>query len=166
MKDIIWKIKSFEELSIHELYEILKVRQEVFVVEQTCYYLDADGYDQKALHLFAEKEGKVVAYCRIFPKGVKYPETSIGRVLTHPDFRNLKLGKTLISFALEAIKTRFNTTECRISAQDYLIKFYSDFGFQDTGKKYLEDDIPHTEMARKYILAIHVFACVFYFIWI
>ncbi len=83
MKDIIWKIKSFEELSIHELYEILKVRQEVFVVEQTCYYLDADGYDQKALHLFAEKEGKVVAYCRIFPEGVKYPETSIGRVLTH-----------------------------------------------------------------------------------
>ena len=164
MKDIIWKIKSFEELSIHELYEILKVRQEVFVVEQTCYYLDADGYDQKALHLFAEKEGKVVAYCRIFPEGVKYPETSIGRVLTHPDFRNLKLGKTLIKFALEAIKTRFNTTECRISAQDYLIKFYSDFGFQDTGKKYLEDDIPHTEMARNYFLAIHVFACVFYFI--
>ncbi|MBV2223866.1 MAG: GNAT family N-acetyltransferase, partial [Cloacibacterium sp.] len=111
MKDIIWKIKSFEELSIHELYEILKVRQEVFVVEQTCYYLDADGYDQKALHIFAEKEGKVVAYCRIFPEGIKYPETSIGRVLTHPDFRNLKLGKTLISFALEAIKTRFNTTE-------------------------------------------------------
>ena len=119
--NITWKIKSFEELSIHELYEILKVRQEVFVVEQTCYYLDADGYDQKALHLFAEKEGKVVAYCRIFPEGVKYPETSIGRVLTHPDFRNLKLGKTLISFALEAIKTRFNTTECRISAQDWTI---------------------------------------------
>ena len=93
------------------------------MVEQTCYYLDADDYDQKALHLFAEKEGKVVAYCRIFPEGVKYPETSIGRVLTHPDFRNLKLGKTLIQFALEAIKTRFNTSECRISAQDYLIKF-------------------------------------------
>ena len=149
MKKIIWKIKSFEELSIHELYEILKVRQEVFVVEQTCYYLDADGYDQKALHLFAEKEGKVVAYCRIFPQGVKYPETSIGRVLTHPDFRNLKLGKTLIQFALEAIKTRFNTTECRISAQDYLLEFYKSFGFEDTGKKYLEDDIPHTEMVRK-----------------
>ncbi len=65
MKKIIWKIKSFEELSIHELYEILKVRQEVFVVEQTCYYLDADGYDEKALHLFAEKEGKIIAYCRI-----------------------------------------------------------------------------------------------------
>ena len=147
--NITWKIKSLEELSIDELYEILKVRQEVFVVEQTCYYLDADDYDQKALHLFAEKEGKVVAYCRIFPEGVKYPETSIGRVLTHPDFRNLKLGKTLIKFALETIETRFGTTECRISAQDYLIKFYSDFGFQDTGKKYLEDDIPHTEMARK-----------------
>lgn len=148
MKGIIWKIKSFEELSIHELYEILKLRQEVFVVEQTCYYLDADGYDQKALHLWAEKEGKIVAYCRIFSQNIKYPETSIGRVLTHPDFRNLKLGKTLIKLALEAIKTRFNTIECRISAQDYLIRFYSDFGFVDTGKKYLEDDIPHTEMVR------------------
>ena len=83
------------------------MRQEVFsktVVEQTCYYLDADGYDQKALHLLQKKEGKVVAYCRIFPEGVKYPETSIGRVLTHPDFRNLKIRKTLIQFALEAIK--------------------------------------------------------------
>ena len=149
MKNIIWKIKSFKELSIHELYEILKVRQEVFVVEQTCYYLDADGYDQKALHLFAEKEGKVVAYCRIFPEGVKYPETSIGRVLTNTKYRNLKLGKTLINIALQAIETHFKTSECRISAQDYLLEFYKSFGFEDTGKKYLEDDIPHTEMVRK-----------------
>ena len=149
MKKIIWKIKSFEELSIHELYEILKVRQEVFVVEQTCYYLDADGYDQKALHLFAEKEGKVVAYCRIFSQGIKYPETSIGRVLTNTKYRNLKLGKTLINIALQAIETHFKTSECRISAQDYLLEFYKSFGFEDTGKKYLEDDIPHTEMVRK-----------------
>ena len=93
MKDITWKIKSFEELSTLELYAILKVRQEVFIVEQTCYYLDADGYDEKALHLFAEKEGKIIAYCRIFSQNIKYPETSIGRVLTHPEFRNLQLGK-------------------------------------------------------------------------
>lgn len=148
MTDITWKIKSFDQLSTQELYDILKVRQEVFIVEQTCYYLDADGYDEKSLHLWAEKEGKVVAYCRIFDKGIKYNETSIGRVLTHPDFRNLKLGKTLIKFALETIEARFKTKACRISAQDYLLKFYGDFGFIDTGKKYLEDDIPHTEMVR------------------
>lgn len=148
MKDITWNIKSFGELSTKELYEILKIRQEVFIVEQTCYYLDADGSDEKAIHLFAEKEGKIVAYCRIFPQHIKYPETSIGRVLTHPEFRNLQLGKILITFALETIENRFKTKSCRISAQDYLINFYTNFGFVDTGKKYLEDDIPHTEMVR------------------
>lgn len=148
MKNITWKIKSFEELTNKELYEILKVRQEVFIVEQTCYYLDADGYDEKAIHLWAEKEEKIVAYCRIFSQGTKYPETSIGRVLTHQEFRHLQLGKTLMKFALEAIETRFKTKKCRISAQDYLLKFYTDFGFIDTGKKYLEDNIPHTEMVR------------------
>lgn len=148
MENITWVIKSFEELSTKELYEILKVRQEVFVVEQTCYYLDADGSDEKALHLWAEKQGKIVAYCRIFSQGIKYPETSIGRVLTHPDARNLSLGKILMSFALQAIEIRFKTKECRISAQDYLLDFYKNFGFTDTGKKYLEDDIPHTEMVR------------------
>ena len=89
---------------------------------------------RKRFIFLQKKKEKWLRIAGFFPEGVKYPETSIGRVLTHPDFRNLKLGKTLIKFALEAIKTRFNTTECRISAQDYLIKFYSDFGFQDTGK--------------------------------
>ena len=148
MEHILWKIKTFEELTTHELYEILKIRQEVFVVEQTCYYLDADGYDQKALHIWAEREGKIVAYCRAFDKGIKYSETSIGRVLSHPDYRSLKLGRKLMTIAIEAIKTRYQTEEIRISAQDYLIEFYQSFGFQDTGKKYLEDDIPHTEMLR------------------
>lgn len=148
MNDIIWKIKTFENLDIKELYEILKVRQEVFIVEQTCYYLDADGYDEKATHLWAEKNGEIVAYCRVFEQGIKYPETSIGRVLTNPAYRNLKLGKTLIKFAVNTIEARFKTKEIRISAQDYLIKFYSEFGFIATEKKYLEDDIPHTEMFR------------------
>lgn len=149
MKEITWKIKSFEELSAKELYTLLKVRQEVFIVEQTCYYLDADGFDDKALHLWAELKGEIVAYCRIFPPGVKYRETSIGRVLSHPKYRNLKLGKILMRIALETIETQYRTKECRISAQDYLLEFYKNFGFKDTGKKYLEDDIPHTEMARK-----------------
>ena len=71
MKDVVWKIKEFNELSVNELYQILKIRQEVFIVEQTCYYLDADGYDEKAIHLWAEKEGEILAYCRIFKEGVK-----------------------------------------------------------------------------------------------
>ena len=149
MNNVTWKIKNFEDLSIKELYEILKVRQEVFIVEQTCYYLDADGYDDKALHIWAETNGEIAAYCRIFSQGIKYPETSIGRVLTNTKYRNLKLGKTLINIALQAIETHFETSECRISAQNYLLEFYKSFGFEDTGKKYLEDDIPHTEMVRK-----------------
>ena len=149
MEDLIWKVKSFEELTTKELYGILKVRVDVFVVEQNCPYPDLDGYDQKAVHLWAEKNGEVLAYCRVFDKGIKYPETSIGRVLTNQKYRNLKLGKILIRFAINTIEARFRTSEIRISAQDYLLKFYSDFGFEDTGKKYLEDDIPHTEMLRK-----------------
>lgn len=149
MEDLIWKVKSFEELTTKELYGILKVRVDVFVVEQNCPYPDLDGYDQKALHLWAEKNGEVLAYCRIFDKGIKYPETSIGRVLTNQKYRNLKLGKILTRFAINTIEARFRTSEIRISAQDYLLKFYSDFGFEDTGKKYLEDNIPHTEMVRK-----------------
>lgn len=117
-------------------------------MEQDCNYLDADGYDQKAVHLWAEKDGEILAYCRIFDKNIKYKETSIGRVLTNRNFRKLNLGKTLMLLALSVIETRFATKNVRISAQDYLIKFYSDFGFHDTGKKYLEDNIPHSEMLR------------------
>lgn len=149
MTQICWHLKKFEELTPQEVYELLQIRQEVFIVEQTCYYLDADGCDAQALHLWAEKDGKMVAYCRIFEPGIKYEEPSIGRVLTHPDYRNIKLGKILMKLALEAIATRFGTSACRISAQDYLLKFYGAFGFTDTGKKYLEDEIPHTEMVRR-----------------
>ena len=148
MKAVHWKIKSFIELSGTELYEILKIRQQVFVVEQACYYLDADGYDDKAIHLWAEQNGEILAYCRIFDAGIKYQEASIGRVLTNSNYRNLRLGKTLMKFALLTIEARFRAVGVRISAQDYLLRFYSEFGFNDTGKKYLEDDIPHTEMLK------------------
>ena len=150
MQTIHWKIKSFAELSVPELYEILKIRQEVFIVEQTCDYLDADGYDDKAIHLWAENNGEILAYCRLFEAGIKYQEASIGRVLTNSNYRNLSLGKTLMKFALFIIEARFRAGDVRISAQDYLLKFYSEFGFRDTGKKYLEDDIPHTEMLKSY----------------
>lgn len=150
MSNIIWKIKSFEELTTSELYEIIKARVDVFVVEQDTPYPDLDGYDQKALHLWAEQEDKtVLAYCRIFDKGIKYTETSIGRVLTTEKARGKNLGKQLIQYAVETIENRFKTSEVRISAQDYLLRFYSGFGFTATEKKYLEDNIPHTEMFRK-----------------
>lgn len=149
MSNMIWKIKSFEEITTSELYEIIKARVDVFVVEQNCPYPDLDGYDQQAIHIWAERENNVLAYCRIFNKGIKYPETSIGRVLTTEKGRGKSIGKQLIQYAVETIENRFHTSEIRISAQDYLLRFYSGFGFEDTGKKYLEDNIPHTEMFRK-----------------
>lgn len=146
MSNIIWKIKTFEEFTVPELYNVLKARIDVFVVEQNCPYPDLDNYDQKAVHIWAEQNGDVLANCRIFDKGIKYSEASIGRVLTTEKGRGKNLGKQLIAYAIDTIEARFRTSEVRISAQDYLIKFYGEFGFEDTGKKYLEDDIPHTEM--------------------
>ncbi|MCC3217305.1 GNAT family N-acetyltransferase [Chryseobacterium sp. X308] len=149
MSNMIWKIKTFDEFTVPELYAVLKARIDVFVIEQNCPYPDLDNYDQKAVHIWAEEEGQVLAYCRIFDKGIKYNETSIGRVLTTELARGKSLGKQLIQYAVETIENRFHTSEIKISAQDYLLRFYSGFGFVDTGKKYLEDDIPHTEMIRK-----------------
>lgn len=148
MRNIQWRVKTFGELSADELYKILQARTEVFIIEQNCIYQDADGGDYKAVHLWAEENGDILAYCRIFEKGIKYPKASIGRVLTGQSGRGKGLGKQLISFALQILENRFGESAVRISAQDYLLKFYSDFGFEDTGKKYLEDGIPHTEMLR------------------
>jgi len=149
MSNIVWKIKTFDEFTVPELYAVLKARIDVFVIEQNCPYPDLDNSDQKAVHIWAEENGDVLAYCRVFDKGIKYDETSIGRVLTTEKARGKSLGKLLIKYAVETIENRFHTSEIRISAQDYLLKFYGGFGFKDTGKKYLEDDIPHTEMIRK-----------------
>ena len=149
MQHLIWKIKSFDELSTQEFHQILKARIDVFIVEQTCPYHDLDGYDQKAIHLWAENEDEVVAYCRIFPAGIKYQDSSIGRVLTSQKFRKLNLGRKLMQIALATIEARFRTSSVRISAQNYLLPFYAEFGFEIVGETYLEDDIPHTEMMRK-----------------
>ncbi|ALR32190.1 GNAT family acetyltransferase [Chryseobacterium sp. IHB B 17019] len=149
MNNIIWKIKTFDEFTVPELYAVLKARIDVFVIEQNCPYPDLDNYDQKAVHIWAEEDGKILANCRIFDKGIKYEEASLGRVLTTDAARGKNIGRQLMKYAVETIENRFHTSEIRISAQDYLLKFYSEFGFEDTGKKYLEDDIPHTEMLRK-----------------
>ncbi|MCC2591216.1 GNAT family N-acetyltransferase [Chryseobacterium sp. MFBS3-17] len=148
MNKPVWHIQTFHELSTSELYKILQVRADVFVVEQNCPYQDLDGSDEHAVHIRAEINGNIAAYCRIFAPGIKYDEASIGRVLTGTDYRRLKLGKSLMHIAISAIETRYGTSQIRISAQDYLIRFYEEFGFENTGKQYLEDHLPHTEMLR------------------
>ncbi|ADQ82213.1 GNAT family N-acetyltransferase [Riemerella anatipestifer] len=148
--DLTWHIKAFNELSVSELYKIMVARQEVFIIEQAVKYQDADNTDQKAFHIWAENsKGQLLAYCRIFPEGVKYNETSIGRVLTTSLGRGKGIGRQLVSYAIEAIENIYKTSRIRISAQDYLLKFYSEYGFSDTDKKYLEDNLPHTEMVRQ-----------------
>ena len=148
MKKLTWKIKTFDDLSAFELHQILKARIDVFVVEQNCPYPEVDGDDPQAIHLWAEDRDEVVAYCRIFEPGIKYAEASIGRVLTHQNYRKMNLGKTLMNFAINIINTRFTGSSIRISAQYYLLPFYTNLGFIATGKSYLEDSIPHSEMLR------------------
>lgn len=143
-----WKTKRFETLSSPELYELLKLRSEVFVVEQNCVYLDIDGKDEKALHLLGTFEGKIVAYARLFKPNDYFAEASIGRVVTHPDFRERKIGHILMREAVESIRIYFGESKITISAQLYLKKFYESHGFVQTSEMYLEDDIPHIEMKR------------------
>ncbi|OJV55278.1 MAG: GNAT family N-acetyltransferase [Bacteroidetes bacterium 43-16] len=141
-----WHLKPFQELSNHELYSILQIRNAVFIVEQACYYQDVDNKDLNALHLFYIKDNAMLAYCRILPAGISYKEASIGRFLTVQSARNQGLGKVLIEQAIYHIKERWPKTSIRISAQQYLEAFYQSFGFKTQGDMYLEDDIPHIEM--------------------
>ena len=143
-----WKIKPFEALTVDELYDLLKVRSEAFVVEQNCIYLDLDGKDKRALHLIGEYDGKVVAYSRLFDAGISFDNASIGRVVIHADYRDKKWGHDLMREAIAGIKTHFATEKITIGAQLYLKKFYESHGFVQSGKMYLEDDIPHIEMIR------------------
>lgn len=147
---VVWYYKLFEELSAKELYQIIQLRNEVFVIEQDCIYQDADGKDLKCGHLWATINDEVVAYSRIVPKGVSYEnEPSIGRVVSRGKHRGLGLGKQLIANSIQVIENRFFTSSIRISAQLYLKAFYESFGFEQVSEEYLEDDIPHIEMLRK-----------------
>lgn len=146
--DLIWKIKRFEGLSVTELYKVMELRSEVFVVEQNCVYQDVDGKDPKAIHLIGEDSGEVVAYCRLFQPNDYFDEASIGRVVVKASYRDKKLGHIMMKEAIEAVKSEFNETKITISAQLYLKKFYESHGFVQTSETYLEDDIPHIEMKR------------------
>jgi ElaA protein len=146
--EIHWKIKSFEDLSVHELYDILRLRSEIFVVEQTCVYLDLDGKDKKGLHLLGEFEGKIVAYSRLFKPGISFDNASIGRVVVDAHYRDRKWGHDLMREAIAGIQSHFGESKITIGAQLYLKKFYESHGFVQTSEMYLEDDIPHIEMKR------------------
>lgn len=141
-----WVIKPFNDLTPSELYAIMQLRNEVFVVEQNCVYQDADDKDPFAIHLCGWDKEKLVAYARLIPPGISFPEASIGRVVTSPAYRKTGAGRELMKESISLIFSLFNGTAIRIGAQVYLIKFYQSFGFAVCSPQYLEDDIPHIEM--------------------
>ena len=158
-----WNLKAFDELTPSELYALLRLRSEVFVVEQNCVFLDMDGADDACQHLmgwtggidrpdgrggFVVEPAFLGAYARIVPPGVKYKEPSIGRIVTASATRGTGLGKTLIAQSLTRLYDLYGQQPVRIGAQQYLQKFYESFGFVQTGDMYLEDNIPHIEMVK------------------
>jgi ElaA protein len=143
-----WKIKPFEALTVNELYDLLKLRSEIFVVEQNCVYLDLDGKDKIALHLYGEFEGNIVAHARLFKAGISFDNASIGRVVVDVSYRYRKLGHDLMREAIAGIQLHFKESKITIGAQLYLKKFYESHGFVQISEMYLEDDIPHIDMVR------------------
>lgn len=139
-------IKPFEALTNQELYSVLQLRSEIFVVEQNCVYQDMDDKDQKALHVLGFKNGNIVAYTRIFKPGDYFKESSIGRVIVAKNERQHQYGYDIMNTSIKAVKEYFNETKIKIGAQCYLKKFYGNLGFKEIGEEYLEDGIPHIHM--------------------
>ncbi|GKU24669.1 GNAT family N-acetyltransferase [Clostridium folliculivorans] len=146
---MIWKIKTFNQLTGEEVYKLLKLRSEVFVVEQNCVYLDPDGKDQHSYHLYLEDEGEIVACTRILNKGVAYEQASIGRVIVRKDYRGKSISREMLAKAISFIEENIKETEIKIQAQAYLFDFYGSFGFKAISEEYLEDGIPHIDMLYK-----------------
>ncbi len=144
--EINWTYKYFTELTVAELYCILQLRSEVFVVEQNCVYLDLDGKDINSLHLCGWLHKQLVAYCRILPPGESYEQPSIGRVVTNPAHRKGGHGRQLMQRAIQKTYELYNSKQIKIGAQEYLFNFYNDLGFKQVGEPYLEDGIPHIYM--------------------
>ena len=141
-------VKTFSEISTLELYAILQLRSEVFVVEQDCVYQDIDYKDQKAIHVLGYKNKKLIAYTRIFKPGDYFNEASIGRVVVTKDERKFGYGHIIMKYSIEAIKSFFDEKVIKISAQKYLKEFYESHEFIQVGKEYLEDGIPHIGMVK------------------
>ena len=144
-----FSIKYFNELNTKELYQILQLRSEVFVVEQNCVYQDLDGKDQKSLHVLGYNKNKIIAYTRLFKPGDYFKNASIGRVVVALPERNFGYGHDLMNFSIKAVKNYFKSDMITISAQKYLKKFYEFHSFSQIGEEYLEDGIPHIKMEKK-----------------
>jgi ElaA protein len=145
---MIWTTKNFADLSPDELYAILRLRSEVFVVEQNCVFQDMDNKDQKSWHLMGWENDVLIAYTRLVPPGVSYELPSIGRVVTAPATRKTGFGKILMEKSIEELTRLFGQSSIRIGAQLYLKKFYTSFGFEQSSEVYDEDGIDHIEMTR------------------
>ncbi len=138
----------FSELNIQQLYDILQLRSEVFVVEQNCVYQDIDGHDQEAIHILSYDHDTLVAYARILPSGSYFKQISIGRIIVKESHRGIQLGHKLMEFCLSFIFENSGQQTIKISAQEHLKSFYEQHGFIQSGKGYLEDGIPHIAMLR------------------
>ena len=147
--EIVWQVKAFEELTVQELYGLLRLREQVFIIEQNCIYPDLDNKDQKALHVLGKLNGEIIAYSRLFKPGDYFDTASIGRVVNDPLLRGKKVGYALMQESIKNIKDKFGETIITISAQAYLLQFYQSLGFEVQGEGYLEDGIPRNRMIRK-----------------
>ncbi|MDC1403217.1 GNAT family N-acetyltransferase [Crocinitomicaceae bacterium] len=144
------EIKHFNELTLNEFHDLIALRIQVFVIEQECPYQELDGKDNVGYHLILRnEEGAIIGTTRILPEGISYPEIAIGRVVVAENFRYLKLGHLLMEKSIQFIEEKFGKQDVRLSAQTHLVKYYASHGFASTGKEYLEDGIPHTEMLLK-----------------
>ncbi|HLQ83813.1 MAG TPA: GNAT family N-acetyltransferase [Pseudogracilibacillus sp.] len=141
-----WTLKKFQDLSVFELYSILKARVDIFVVEQSCAYPEIDNYDQQAMHLFLKSNENLIAYVRILPKHTKYNEVSIGRVLVLKDYRFQGYATKIMQKAIHYIINEWQEQTIKIQAQHHLKNFYSSLGFKQISDVYLDDNIPHIDM--------------------
>lgn len=148
MTGIEWRYLSFDALGSAALYAVLQLRSEVFVVEQACIFQDMDGADDTAMHLLGTLDGQLVAYARCLPAGSKFPEASIGRVITRDSVRGTGAGHALMERALDCLTQQWGAQAIRIGAQARLELFYRQHGFVSSGDLYIEDGIPHVEMLR------------------
>lgn len=139
------KLKEFTELTTEELYEILKLRAEVFVVEQNCPYQDLDDKDQSSYHLFLEDNGQIIAVLRILPENVAYKEMAIGRLIVKKSYRGKGISRKMMARAMEFITEDLGKEKIRLSGQAYLSDFYQSLGFEKVSEMYLEDGIEHFE---------------------
>ena len=140
---------NFDSISKEQLYDVLSLRQRVFIIEQDCFYEDLDYSDQDANHLLLYKDNKLIGYSRVFAPGIKYDAASIGRIVTDLDYRGRGYGKKITLESINFIKKEFPNSQITISAQYRLVKFYKDLGFYKIGEDYLEDGIPHQRMIKE-----------------